>query len=268
MDKREGSHHRDAVRVDPPLRPWARDFSDGHVIDRHVHDSGQLIHALSGAMRVRTDDACWLVPPWRAVWIPENTPHAVEMRGSVAMRTVYVPSAARAGLPAHCRVIDVGPVLAALIRAVAAERPPTARADRLRRALLIEELAAAPAAPFGLPLGRDARLRRATTRLTADPATAETLPSLAAAAGASARTLARLFARETGLGFAAWRQRLRLIEALDALGAGEPVGRVAARLGYRSPSAFGAMVRRATGRPPRAFRREPEPAPAPRHRAG
>jgi AraC-like DNA-binding protein len=108
-----------------------------------------------------------------------------------------------------------------------------------------------------VPLGRDPRLRRATARLLAAPATDQTLADLATAAGASARTLTRLFHRETGLGFGDWRQRLRLIEALDALGDGESVGRVATRLGYASPSAFGAMIRRATGRPPGAFRRPP-----------
>jgi AraC-like DNA-binding protein len=78
----------------------------------------------------------------------------------------------------------------------------------------------------------------------------------AAACGASARTLARLFRRETGLSFRVWRQQVRLIAALERLSAGESVGRVSAALGYRSASAFTAMFRRALGRPPQDFLRD------------
>ena len=38
--------------------------------------------------------------------------------------------------------------------------------------------------------------------------------------GLSRRTLTRLFRRETGQSFSAWRQRVRLLEALARLGAG------------------------------------------------
>ena len=57
----------------------------------------------------------------------------------------------------------------------------------------------------------------------------------------------RAFRRETGMSFAAWRQNVRLIEALSRLAVGEPVTRVALDVGYNSPSAFAAMFRRAFG---------------------
>jgi AraC-like DNA-binding protein len=69
-------------------------------------------------------------------------------------------------------------------------------------------------------------------------------------AGASARTLARLFRRETGMTFAGWRRRLRLLAAVSRLGAGESVAMVADDLGYHSPSAFVAMFRRSLGTSP------------------
>jgi hypothetical protein len=51
-------------------------------------------------------------------------------------------------------------------------------------------------------------------------------------AGASARTLARLFRRETGMSFQEWRRQLRLTEGLAALSEGETPARVAAAVGY------------------------------------
>jgi AraC-like DNA-binding protein len=88
------------------------------------------------------------------------------------------------------------------------------------------------------------------------------LEQWARSAGASGRTLARLFRRETGMSFGAWRQQARLIEALTRLGAGEPVTHVALDLGYDSPSAFTAMFRRSLGVTPSRYFASPSPAAA------
>jgi AraC-like DNA-binding protein len=52
------------------------------------------------------------------------------------------------------------------------------------------------------------------------------------------------------LSFRAWRQQVRLLGALERLAAGQAVTTVAWELGYESPSAFGAMFRRALGTTP------------------
>ena len=79
--------------------------------------------------------------------------------------------------------------------------------------------------------------------------------SVTEVAGASARTLARLFESETGMGFSAWRQQARLQAALARLSAGEAVTSVAYAVGYESPSAFIAMFRRALGASPQKYLR-------------
>ena len=73
-----------------PVRGLAQTFRDGHRLDRHTHPWAQLVYAVSGTMRVATPDATWLTPPTRAIWVPGGTPHEIEMRGTVAMRTLYV----------------------------------------------------------------------------------------------------------------------------------------------------------------------------------
>ena len=69
-------------------------------------------------------------------------------------------------------------------------------------------------------------------------------------AGASPRTLARLFERDLGMSFNQWRQRIRFHNALEALSCGEPISRVAEQHGYRSASAFSAAFRKVMGTPP------------------
>ena len=77
------------------------------------------------------------------------------------------------------------------------------------------------------------------------------LDRFAEQAGASRRTLARLFRAETGLGFAEWRARLRAIDGLARLSEGASVAETANAVGYASPSAFSAMIHRTLGSPPR-----------------
>jgi AraC-like DNA-binding protein len=68
--------------------------------------------------------------------------------------------------------------------------------------------------------------------------------------GASARTLARLFTAETGMGFERWRTPARLAAALPLLAAGTPVSATAHHVGYATPSAFVAAFRREVGSTP------------------
>ncbi|EWS54085.1 Helix-turn-helix domain protein [Methylibium sp. T29] len=50
-----------------------------------------------------------------------------------------------------------------------------------------------------------------------------------------------------------WRQQVLLARALSLAARGTPMGQIASELGYASPSAFSAMVRRSVGAPPSRF---------------
>ena len=70
------------------------------------------------------------------------------------------------------------------------------------------------------------------------------------------RTLARHCQRELGMSLGEWRQRMRYLQAIDALEAGNTVQRIAYDLGYSTPSAFIAMFQCESGLPPEQFRPE------------
>ena len=57
-------------------------------------------------------------------------------------------------------------------------------------------------------------------------------------AGASARTIRRLLVKETRMTFLEWRNRRRLIAALEYLANGETVTHAAFAVGYDSPCRF------------------------------
>ncbi len=126
--------------------------------------------------------------------------------------------------------------------------------DRHLAALALDEIARAPSLPLAVPMPRDPRLCRLVAWLRAHPDEARSLDLLAAEAGASVRTLARLFRREMGMSFQQWRRQLRLTEAIALLAAGVTPARAAARVGYTSTPAFGAAIRAAFGMTPGGLR--------------
>ncbi len=248
----------DYQAVPRPLAAMAKGFPDGFSIEPHSHPRDQLVYAVTGTMRVHTEREAWLVPPDRAVYLPAGVVHAIDMRGDVAMRTVYLVAEVASDLPRRPTVVEVSALLRALVLALIEEPvlyDETGRGGAIAR-LILSEIGRARVLPLGLPMPGDVRLRRVCAGLLADPADPRGLEGWAEVAGASARTLARLFAREVGLSFAAWRQRVRFHSAMEALARGETVARVAARHGYRSTSAFTAAFRRTIGIAPSAVKAE------------
>jgi len=178
------------------------------------------------------------------------------MRGDVEMRTLYVEHDAAPRLSDSATVVAVSDLLRELILALIDEPLLYDRAGRGGAivSLIISEIARANRLPLVIPMPQDARLRRVCTALIADPSDTRTLDEWSQIAGASARTLARLFETETQLTFTAWRQRVRFHNALEAIARGEPIERIAFDNGYRSPSAFAAAFRTVMGHPPTAAR--------------
>jgi AraC-like DNA-binding protein len=240
-----------------PLEGLAAEYPPGAEVPLHQHPFAQLIHAASGVMTVTTEHGTWVVPPGRAVWVPARVGHSIRMTGRVSMRTIYLSDALGPLAGSSCCVVQVSPLLReSILRAVEFARPYAESGPEARLVTVIaDEIRAAPTAPLHLPLPRDARARRVADALRAEPGDSRTLAEWARFAGASTRTLERLWTAETSLSFAAWRQQARLLRALEQLAAGEPVTSVALDLGYETPSAFIAMFRRAVGTSPgRYFR--------------
>lgn len=223
-------------------------------VDWHAHARAQLIHASAGVLTVEAETGLWVVPPQRAVWVPPGMRHRLSSKGSFSLRTLYaVPGTP--GLPQTAHVVAVDTLANELLIAASAYGPdypkdgPEARLIRV----ILDHLPGLETAPLHLPNPTDPRLARICDTLRADPASEATLAELAAAAGMTERTAARLFHRDCGTRFGEWRQQLRLLVALEALARGTPVTTVAFDVGYRDPSSFIAVFRKAMGTTPAQF---------------
>ncbi|ROW64854.1 AraC family transcriptional regulator [Cronobacter malonaticus] len=164
---------------------------------------------------------------------------------------MYIAAAACDALPdAPCILTLSGLLREAVTRAATwKENHLTASQQRLA-GVILDEIASLPQVNLGLPMPQDARLIRIARALSARPDDARRLEEWAAWAGLSSRTLTRRFSVETGFSFTQWRQRVRLLKALEFLAAGKPVTAVALDLGYDNVSTFIALFRRVFGSTP------------------
>ena len=253
------SKRRQAVHVCPrlpsPVTALAYDLEHGHAIPEHVHPEDQLVYACQGVMTVRTDAGTWVVPAQRAVWIPARIPHSILMSGAVSMRTVYLRERMAQCLPRTCCVVNVTPLLQHLIVHLCAHGK-LSRRSRIHAHLidvLIDQLETVQAVPLQLPSPSDARAARVAAALQGDADDSRSLEWACQQAGASKRTIERLFRQETRLSLGKWRQQLRLLRSLQLLAAGEKISHAALEAGYSTPSAFIAMFRKALGTTPRKY---------------
>jgi AraC-like DNA-binding protein/mannose-6-phosphate isomerase-like protein (cupin superfamily) len=253
-----------------PVRAKSRRLEPDSEILPHSHPWAQVAISVSGVARITAGHHTYLVPAWRAVWIPPSVEHVVTVVEATELRTLYVYQQGSAAGPGvngetsdpwrQCRVLEVS----ALLREVVLQldvvmdgvgKPSAELLARERRLgeLALDELRRAAPVRLGIALPQEKRLRALCEAVLADPSRHATLDGWAADAGASPRTVARLFRDQLGTSFGPWRQQVLLARALTLAAQGKPMGVIAADLGYASASAFTAMVRRSVGAPPGRF---------------
>lgn len=250
-----------------PVRAKLRRLAASTRVEPHSHPWAQVAMSATGVIRMNAGHSTYLVPPSRALWIPPGVEHVVTVMEDAEIRTLYVHPAAR--FFGHgdetpfqrwpeCRVLEVSPLLRELVAhldtAAGAGLPPGAdEREASLAALILDELRRAAPVRLGVDLPTDKRLRQLCESVLDAPTRWNSLAEWAAHAGASPRTVARLFRSELGTTFQQWRQQVLLAHALALSARKLPMATIAAELGYASASAFTAMVKRTLGAPPTHF---------------
>ncbi|WP_253273701.1 AraC family transcriptional regulator [Collimonas arenae] len=247
--------HRSNMHDGPSVIAMVCRSADLRDTPRHSHARGQLIAANSGLLTIDTDTERLVVPPSHAVWVPSGRLHSLRSHGPFDGWSVYVSPSADVVLPGQALVMRISFLLrAAVLRAAGWSdtlMPDAAQARVL--SVILDEIAGLPRERLALPLPSERRLKKIAQAIADDPADSRTLPQWAEWAAIAPRTLTRRFAAETGMPFSEWRQRARLMRALELLSAGQSVTSIAIDLGYDSLSAFIAMFRRTMGVSPSKY---------------
>ncbi|NYZ12553.1 helix-turn-helix transcriptional regulator [Azospirillum sp. RWY-5-1] len=219
----------------------------------HRHPRGQLVGCSRGAVTILTELGAWVVPAGHAIWLPPDQLHGGQSFGPGAGWSVYVAPRACRGLPDRPRTVRVpGLLREAVLRAAEWGDEGWDEARQRIADLIVDEIGRLPAEGLDLPMPRDPRLQRVARAILEHPGDDRGIAAWAALAHSTPRTLSRRFPLETGLSFTDWRQRARMLRALELLAEGHAVTTIALDLGYSSVSGFIALFRRSFGVTPTA----------------
>jgi AraC-like DNA-binding protein len=238
-----------------PIIALCQTFPDSHHVQSHRHQRGQLFCPMSGLAMVSTSHGTWAVPCRRALWIPAGVPHELRMEGVVEMQSLYFDTGVFTDMPDRCRVVAISSLMRSLM-AEAVDLP--IRYDRDGRSgtimkLIGYEVSRLRELPLSLPLPTDKALARRCLKFSASPKANAKIDDWATSLHLTRRTFTRLFRRETGLSFVAWRQQACILAALPKLTAGVSVTQTAADLGYDNPAAFSTLFKRTLSVAPREY---------------
>lgn len=222
-----------------------------HDSGMHKHNRAQLLFAPHGCMSITLDGLHCVLPPTKAAWIPAGVEHCAIMRNVVAYRSLYFDPSNIDNLPIELAVFNVTPLLKELIERMAFwewDKPSSEQANTL--ALCCEELLHAEKYDLTLPLPTDKRLTVWLERIKTGDSLPQPLNEMSTQIGASSKTISRLFIKETGMPYQAWRQQWRLLTAIEQLSEKKSVSAVAHALEFSSDSAFIHFFKQHTGETP------------------
>lgn len=216
----------------------------------YSHTNTQLLHTVSGVIKVETEIGNWIVPPGRGLWIPEGMIHSLRTVGTVDIKTLFIDPLARADLPNQCQVYEVTPLLRELIIQAVNIKNPFLKGSRESRIieLILDELRILNILDFHVPMPKESShlyelCTRISKRLDHPWSTSDASKLLLI----SDKTVSRQFHQQLGLSFGEWLRRKRLLESMELLAQGVNVIDAALSVGYESPSSFSSMFKSRVG---------------------
>lgn len=230
-----------------PVTVLHQSFRVGARTRWHSHRRTELLHASGGLLVLHTESGTWTVPSGYALLVPADLPHELAAYGCCEMRAAFLTDEALGdAVPRGCRVIGVSELLEVALRSLA--NGPLlygldGRGGHLA-ALIVDEIREASEIQIALPMPQTSSLRKLAREMIQKPSLALDLDSWAEHVGVSRSTFTRRFRGETGLSFAEWRRRLRMLHTLTLQANGVPLRQAAMTAGYRNANALRDMMRR------------------------
>jgi AraC-like DNA-binding protein len=213
----------------------ASSYDAGTFINEHSHAAHQIVHAISGTMRVRVSDATWFMPPGRGLWVPAHVLHSIHCLRRVEMRTVYL-GGNHPSVGTNVKVISVSPLMRELL--VRLSEGCKDRQIPHLKSLLLDEIAVMDVEQLRLPVPKDVRIARIVSYFLENPTKHHSLENWAKRLGFSQRNLIRCIRAETGMSFRELRRQTRVMLAIEKLSDGRSVTNTALDVGFETTSAF------------------------------
>ncbi|SHF37473.1 AraC-type DNA-binding protein [Lampropedia hyalina DSM 16112] len=253
-----------ATPLQMPHRPLALTVrSYGQDGQAHAHDFVQLVLPLHGALEIEVGGRGAWLDRMRAAYVPQGMCHiqaSQQANGFLIVDVLpHMLDSRQAEQWAAHRFLPVSPAANHLIDYMAASLQGEGVTERaaLWMPLLLDALANGTPQP-------SVRWAKLAATVDADLARHWTVADMAACVGVSASRLHVLFRDAFGTTPHDWLVQRRLEQARQWLaGTDRPIAEMAAALGFSDQSALTRAVRKATGMPPAAYRRQARSTPFP-----
>ncbi len=224
----------------------------------HQHDWGQVHLIKQGVLEMEVNGRKMVSPAGFAIWTPAHTPHRAFNRQDIEYCAINIDVSYSHRLPNQACMIALPPLVLAIIDDLVSRKVDKIEnhQDRCLTDVLLVRLANAHQVDDFLPTTTDPLLRPILSELEANPANHCSMSEWAKRAFTTERTLHRRFQKHLRMSFNEWRQRLKVVTALQLLKQPTPINQVAYQLGYSDASAFIKMFRKHTGLTPAVYRQQ------------
>lgn len=222
----------------------------------HGNAWAEFIYTFSGVMQVRINKMDYITPPRHGVWLPPNLKHSGFNRTDVSHATLYIHESLCGNLPTQAGILLSSPLVSALFEHLRPTQQEIEHPEYQRMLyVILDQLHHAVLVSSYLPSTHHHTLTKLLDFLDANPADNRSLDVLADFINMTERTLARLCQKELGMSLNEWRQRLKIMKAMNMLATHKTVEEIALDLGYANASAFISMFKRWMHTTPDQFRK-------------
>lgn len=224
----------------------------------HQHEWGQVHLIKQGVLEMEVNGRKMVSPAGFAIWTPAQIPHRAFNRQDIEYCAINIDISHSHRLPNQACMIALPPLVLAIIDDLVARKVDKIEThqDTCLVDVLLERLASAHKVDDFLPTTQDSLLQPILAELEANPANNCPLSEWAKRVFTTERTLHRRFQKHLRMSFNEWRQRLKVVTALQLLKQPDSISQVAYQLGYSEASAFIKMFRKHTGLTPAVYRQQ------------
>lgn len=232
-------------------------YQKNDVISAHSSLWGEFNLSLNGILEYDIEQQRYLSPPHYGIWIPPHTAHTSIAIDHKTTRYVCIrihPKLAHV-LGEQIQSLNVSPFLRALILEILKQRKKPAYLLHHENllAVLLDQLTTAPRYEHYLPSSHHHLLAPILAKLSNADFFGCSLQQILQESPLSERHLLRLSQQELQLSLSEWRNRAKMIYAINQLHQGSSIKSIALDLGYQHPSSFTEFFKRYTGHTPAQF---------------
>ncbi|WP_038345808.1 helix-turn-helix transcriptional regulator [Acinetobacter sp. A47] len=228
-------------------------YQKDDVVTPHSSLWGDFNFSLNGTLEFDIEGKYYLSPPSYGLWLPPRTEHqSLPVEHEIHYICIRLHPRLGAYLGEQCRCFSIEPFFRALVLKILDQQKQATAPEYLEHLLqvLYDQLKQAPAYSHYLPQSSHPVLSLILQQLADPDQFDQSLQQILQRFAVSERHLLRLSQQELQLSLSEWRNRAKIIYAINQIRQGMTIKQLAFNLGYHHSSSFIEFFKRYTGQTP------------------